>query len=394
MCWTLPNAVLYALEKLNNSGYEAYVVGGCVRDFLMDKAPQDWDVTTSATPAQMREVFAGDRTIETGIKHGTLTVLVEDLPMEITTFRVDGAYSDGRHPDAVSFTTSLTEDLKRRDFTINAMAYHPVVGIIDPFGGREDLHNAVIRCVGDPSTRFSEDALRILRALRFSAVLGFAIDTNTAAALRALSSTLPRVSIERITTEFTKLLCGNESTAVLQEYRTVISEFFPEIAHCNCIQPPLTRPVIHARLAALFCSAGVGAQKAESALRRLRMDSNTIRKVVQLLSVDFPDAAMEKSHNLRLLNRLGPELIFDYYSIHQADVSIIQHTRNLLTSNACYSVAMLAIHGDDVIAAGVTPGPAVGATLQCLLDAVIDGYCPNQSEDLLRYIDKITESMQ
>ena len=212
----LPVAVSSAIQKLNSAGFEAYAVGGCIRDSLLEYQPDDWDITTSATPSEMQAVFAEYRTVETGLQHGTLMVLLDGMSLEITTYRVDGTYSDGRHPDGVSFTRALSEDLRRRDFTINAMAYHPKTGLVDLYDGQADLAAAIIRCVGEPYRRFEEDALRILRALRFSSTLGFAMDDATAQALRALSSTLTKVSVERITTEFVKLLCGKDAENVLR----------------------------------------------------------------------------------------------------------------------------------------------------------------------------------
>lgn len=384
---SLPSSVLHAIRLLNNAGFEAFVVGGCVRDSLMGKQPTDWDITTSALPEQTVAVFADYRTIDTGIQHGTVTVILENTPLEITTYRVDGSYSDGRHPDTVAFTRSLQEDLRRRDFTVNAMAYHPERGLVDPFGGQSDLADGIIRCVGAPSERFSEDALRILRAVRFSSVLGFTIDLDTADALRRLSSTLSRVSVERIATEFKKLLCGAEAVRVMAEHRDVIAVFMPEIS--NCADFSLlsnARPLPHARLAALFYGADVSATAAESALRRLRLDNQTIREASLLLSVRLQALSREDSCLLRLLNVVGPDLIFDYLDIKSIGKETAQRVQQLLDMKACYQVSMLAVNGDDMIAAGVAPGPAVGATLQALLYAVMEDACPNNKDALLAYM--------
>lgn len=189
----LPDAVLHALVLLNTSGYDAYIVGGCVRDSMLGFEPDDWDIATSATPDEIKEVFRDYRIMNYGLQHGTLSIVVMDLILEITTFRMEGEYSDGRHPDTVQFTRSLHEDLRRRDFTVNAMAYHPFEGVIDLYHGQEDLANGIIRCVGEPEKRFGEDALRILRALRFAAVLDFEIEPRTEAALVKLASTLSRI---------------------------------------------------------------------------------------------------------------------------------------------------------------------------------------------------------
>ena len=327
----LPDAVLQAIQTLNNAGFEAYAVGGCVRDSLLGKTPLDWDVTTSATPAEMQAVFTDFKTVETGLQHGTLTVLVDDIPLEITTYRVDGNYSDGRHPDKVSFTSSLQEDLRRRDFTINAMAYHPIDGVIDPFDGQADLERKTIQCVGVPTERFSEDALRIIRALRFSAVLGFDITEETATALRQLSPTLCKVSVERIGAELQKLLCGEYAERVCREYYTVLALFVPKLnAHTDYRLLSLVKPVLRSRLAALFYGADVSAVEAENALRHLRMGNKIIREVPLVLTLFAKGIYTEDAYILRLLNRLGPELIFDHLAVRECDADTIQRVHQLL----------------------------------------------------------------
>ena len=219
----LSRGAAYVLCALRAAGYEAYVVGGCVRDSLLGRRPGDWDVTTSALPEETKAVFSGAPVIGTGVRHGTVAVLVGGEPVEITTYRVDGPYSDGRRPDSVAFTRSLREDLARRDFTVNAMAWSPETGLVDPFGGADDLRGKSIRCVGDPARRFQEDALRILRALRFSSSLGFSIEPETAAALRADRARLGKVSAERIAAELVKLVCGAGAPRVLREFPEAVS---------------------------------------------------------------------------------------------------------------------------------------------------------------------------
>lgn len=393
--FSLPDAVLHAIHKLNDAGFEAYVVGGCVRDSLMDTTPEDWDITTSATPAEMQIVFSECRCIETGLQHGTLTVLINNVPLEITTYRVDGNYSDGRHPDTVTFTRSLAEDLRRRDFTINAMAYHPSVGLVDFYGGQADIQTGVIRCVGEPERRFHEDALRILRALRFASVLGFAIDADTAAALKALSPALRCISAERIAVEFKKLLCGKNVVEIFTDYRDVISEFLPEIKACDNFRL-LSRvaAVPRVRLAALFHSAAVSAEQAAVALHRLRLDNQIIREVSLLLAPITKGVYTEDAFLLRLLNRLGPELIFDYLTMREFDRTTVLRVKHLLSDNACYCLSMLDISGDDVIATGVTPGPRVGEALHDLLSAVMDGDCPNEKVALLKHLSKMKRPVQ
>ena len=230
MTINIPDNISIVLDKLHNAGYEAYLAGGCVRDGLMGREPSDYDITTNALPRQTAACFEDFTVIETGIKHGTVTVVSGGENVEITTYRIDGGYSDARHPDRVSFTRNLHEDLSRRDFTVNALAYHPVRGLRDDFGGLDDLENGVLRCVGDPERRFREDALRMLRALRFSAVLGFSIEAAADAALRALRENLSAVSAERLWNELIRLLCGRQVTRVLLAYPEILAQFIPEIA--------------------------------------------------------------------------------------------------------------------------------------------------------------------
>ena len=226
---TLPAAVSDLLARLTRAGFSAYVVGGCVRDSLLDLTPHDWDICTSALPEQMQEVFRDFRTVDTGLKHGTLMVIADHEPYEVTTFRIDGDYTDHRHPDSVIFVDDLTRDLARRDFTVNAMAWSPEEGLQDPFGGQADLPAKLIRCVGDPLARFEEDALRVLRALRFAAVYDFAIEPDTASALRKKAPDLKMVAGERIREELLKLLCGKAAGRILREFPEVLAEIIPEI---------------------------------------------------------------------------------------------------------------------------------------------------------------------
>lgn len=387
MLFLLPDGVTRAIQALNYNGYEAYAVGGCVRDCLMRKTPQDWDITTSATPEQVQSVFAEYRTVETGIDHGTLTVLIDGLSLEITTYRVDGKYSDSRHPDVVSFTDSLIMDLQRRDFTVNAMAYHPKEGVVDPFGGRKDLVDGILRCVGDPTLRFSEDALRILRGLRFSSTLSFTLEPHTAEALSTLSLSLRQVSPERIASEFIKLLCGADAAAILHQYRETIAVFLPEIGRCEDFSLiSRVNTFAHTRLVALFYTADVSAVSAEAALRRLRLDRKTIDRVTRLLSTPSLPAAPQPSDLLRLLHYLEADLVLDYFSLTEADADIVQQTQKLLDDNVCYSIPMLAVSGNDLLKAGVPSGPAVGEALRELLSAVMDGTCPNTAESLLEHL--------
>ena len=391
----IPPSVLHAIQSLNDAGYEAYIVGGCVRDSLMGKSPVDWDITTSALPEQTNKVFADHRTIDTGMRHGTVTVITEDMPLEITTYRVDGAYSDGRHPDAVTFTPSLKEDLRRRDFTVNAMAYHPKHGIVDCHGGQADIRNRIVRCVGDPEERFREDALRILRALRFAAVLGFHIESETANAVHKLSTHLRNVSIERITAEFKRLICADGAIQIMDAFRDIMSIFLPEMTFCDDFSLLSRVPeTLHVRLAALFYSADIAPDTAVGMLERMRFDRRTIQNVLLLLSFRVDGLLTEKQYFLRLLNYLGPELIFDYLALKEADPHTVRRAKELLTQNPCYKTSMLAINGNDLLDFGIPAGPEVGAIMSDLLNAVINGACINEKDALLSYLITMKKPVQ
>ena len=391
----MPLSVLHAIQLLNDAGYEAFIVGGCVRDCLMGKEPADWDITTSALPNQTSAVFKDYRTIDTGILHGTVTVIIDGMPLEITTYRVDGAYSDGRHPDTVTFSPSLQEDLRRRDFTINAMAYHPKNGIIDCFGGQSDIQNRIIRCVGNPTERFNEDALRILRAIRFAAVLEFNIEEETINAIRQLSENLRNISIERITAEFKRLICADNAVSVIDEMRDVLAVFLPEILFSNDFsllsRVPARVPV---RLAALFLNAVISPESVVDILKRMRFDRQTIKDVSLLLSFRMIDRLTEEQYLLHLLNHLGEELIFDYLAITEADSLTIIRTRELLRQNPCYKMSMLAVNGDDLLALGIPAGPEIGSAMNELLNAVMNGKCINEKDALLSYLMATKEPVQ
>lgn len=436
MTLKLPTPVNRALTMLRTAGFEAYVVGGCVRDSLLHKTPADWDVTTSAKPEQILEVFSSERTIPTGLEHGTVTVLLEGEPIEITTYRIDGAYTDHRHPDAVTFTASLQEDLRRRDFTINALAYSPEEGLVDICSGAADLESHRIVCVGDPETRFTEDALRILRALRFSAVLGFPIEKMTAAALRKLAPLLRRVAAERIAVELKKLLCGVECRRVLLEYPDVLGVVLPELLpmvglhqenpyHYLTVYEHMAEtvqaapPDLTLRLTMLFHDCGkpqcytrdaagvdhfrghaaISAALAEQALERLRFDRKTIDAVKQLVLHHDDDLPATTAGCRRMLNRFGTEQALALVAVHRADIlgqhpdkrerldavnALEQQLQQLIDSGCCVDLKALAIHGEDLQAIGYIPGRQLGDTLQQLLEEVMDGQLPNERSALLR----------
>lgn len=433
--FSLPSPVLQAIERLNAAGHEAYAVGGAVRDLLRGVAPHDYDITTSATPDEMKVVFSAFRTVETGIAHGTLTVLIEGFPIEITTFRVDGDYTDSRHPDSVTFTRSLREDAARRDFTVNAMAYHPKEGVRDFFGGQEDLLAGVLRTVGDAERRFTEDALRILRALRFSATLGYRIEEETATAIHALAPTLSHVAAERIREELVKLITAPDAVRVLREYADTVAVFLPEILpavgfnqknphhdidvyehtlRALAAAPP--DPVI--RLAVLFhdlgkpaCYAldetGVGhfyghaeesTKIADAALRRLRFDNETRERVLLLVRMHDTVPMPETRQFSRIRSRHGDLFLKDWLTVIRADRTGQKETlapqadvalraaeaaaEALLRKEERMSLATLALRGEDVIALGYK-GKEIGDALRTALDAVIDGKAPNEREELI-----------
>lgn len=394
MEYVIPSSALALLSRLREAGYEAYLVGGCVRDLLRGEVPADYDMTTSATPSEMKAVFSRDRVIETGIKHGTLTVLSDGVPYEITTYRVDGTYTDSRHPDAVRFTRSLSLDLARRDFTVNAMAYAPGEGIVDPFGGRDDLDAKILRAVGDPIRRFEEDALRILRALRFSSVLGYEIEKETASAARALADRLSLVSPERVRVELSKLLCGGSAKAVMCEYREVLAAAVPAFRSLGengqaaiDLATKLPSDALSLRLAALF--SPLGADGARDALRALRFDNKTIDRVLRVLphlSEPLPqsDAAL-----LKLLSVLDEEGARDRLAVARPSSpkevdALLRRLEALVAEGRCYRIRDLQVNGEILMQNGFQKGKEIGKTLSYLLEKVISGELANDRSLLLR----------
>lgn len=389
-CLPLSPAAATVIARLNAAGYEAYAVGGCVRDALMGRVPEDWDITTAALPEQVEQVFGKDAVVPTGLAHGTVTVLFEGQALEVTTYRIDGAYSDSRHPDSVHFTRSLTEDLRRRDFTINSMAYHPVYGLTDPFSGEAAILERRITCVGDPHRRFAEDALRILRALRFSAVLGFTIDAATAAAARQLAPAVRRISAERITGELCKLLCGKHCGAVLRDYGDILQPFLPlpepQTASAAITTLPQELPL---RLAAVLALSGH--TDADAWLHARRIDHHTAtatQELLQGLSTPLPANTAECK---RLLGTLGlpaaQSLLLLYAAIYPQQAvragGIRRELSALAEAGACCTLQQLAIDGNDLLHIGCPAGRPVGLLLRRLLGAVITENCPNTPPALL-----------
>ena len=390
--------VLYIIEVLRSHGHRADAVGGCVRDFLMGKEPFDIDITTSAKPEEMKRIFSGERTIETGIKHGTLTLLLHGTPYEITTYRVDGEYADHRHPEEVLFTETLSEDLARRDFTVNAMCYSPAEGLTDLCGGQTDLENKIIRAVGEAERRFTEDALRILRGLRFSATLGFSIEEKTAAAMRKCAHLLSFVSAERVLVEWKKLLGGKDAERILLEYRDVLSVALPFLSDVPMEKlPPLESLTAEERMLLLFaimppCGREAAfVERFEKAALALRTDRAFLRRGSAILSHLFDaDEGNDESLCL-LLYHLGADgatsLLRLRIALSMADASRMDALIALMEKNPCTSLSALAVSGKDLIALGLR-GQDVGEALSHLLFEVMGGRVKNEASALLSHLKK------
>lgn len=391
----IPKQVETALKILHTNSFEAYIVGGCVRDSILSLSPSDWDITTSAKPEEISCCFYGYRTIETGIKHGTITVIIDKMQIEITTYRIDGEYSDNRRPDSVLFTDSIQFDLKRRDFTINALAYNKS-GIIDLFGGIYDIENKTIRCVGDPDERFNEDGLRILRALRFASVLNFGIEKNTSNSIHKNKNLLNNISEERINTEFNKLIMGSNYQKIILEYRDIIEVFLPEISFFN--QDELEYRINSMKsLSSLILRITILLYKVESPddlLSRLKYDNSTI-KTVKLLTSNIDKKVEPEPVNIkRWLHNLNYVNLYKLINIkkalfeseYESLISSEKILKEIIDTNQCYSLKTLAITGQDIIDLGVPKGKNIGRILNKILDEVIEGKLQNEKNGLLNYI--------
>ena len=382
MRFELPPGALEVLRRLNAAGYQAYAVGGCVRDMARGVPPHDYDICTSALPAQTERCFAGERVVETGIKHGTVTVLMAGEPYEITTFRTDGDYLDGRHPQSVAFTDSLTEDLRRRDFTINAMAYHPDIGLRDPFDGQADIARRVIRCVGDANARFTEDALRILRALRFAAELGFDIAPDTARAMRELSGRLALISRERIAAELLRALNGINAVPVLQAFNTVLlaalpdypAAALPEALRALAILP---RGDIVLRLAALLAPCGAAGARVLASLKPSRALSSQVLVLTAAAGEDISCAELPL-----WLARLGETQLRRLLTLQGRD-DLLSCLPALLAQCLPLTLGDLAVNGRDLTAVGLPAGAELGRKLNALHRRVLLGELPNERGALL-----------
>ena len=436
----VPKEVQEIISVLQEHGHDAYAVGGCVRDSLLGRAPADWDITTSAKPMEVKSLFR--RTVDTGIQHGTVTVMFGKEGFEVTTYRIDGEYEDGRHPKEVTFTGEVREDLRRRDFTINAMAYNDKEGLLDLFGGIDDLNKKVIRCVGNPEERFTEDALRIMRAVRFAGQLGFSIEEKTKQAASKLASNLEKISAERIETEIRKLLLSNHPELLRTAYELGITEVvlpeFDAIMQTEQNTPHHFTNVGEHTLKALelipankvlrytmllhdigkpvvrktdengrdhFKMHGIAGEKmAAQILRRLKFDNDTIRKVTRLVKWhdDRPDGTTKAVR--RAVNRIGEELFPYYLEVQQADMlaqsdyrraekqerldKVKEAYETIINEHQCVSLKTLAVTGKDLIEAGYKPGREIGETLNRLLEVVLADPQKNQKEILLGLLDE------
>ena len=430
------------IHTLQNNGYKAFLVGGCVRDNILNRPIHDYDITTSATPDEMMKVFKDKRIIETGLQHGTITIVINGEGYECTTYRIDGNYSDSRRPDSVAFTRSLEEDLKRRDFTINAMAYNNEAGLIDPFNGMKDMKYHKIRCVGRAEDRFSEDALRILRAIRFASQLGFVVDSDVSLNIHKMYKNLENISIERINSEFCKIATSSEFYIQIGLFREVFSLFIPEIKDMFGFQQnnpyhmyDVWNHTVHAieycesddlvtRLAVFFHDIGkphcyqdgedgirhfkghgsVSADMTDKIMKRLRFDNDTREKVVKL--VYYHDATFEvgKKYVKRWLNKIGEEQFRRLLNVRRADIKaqadMNQETRlqkidnigyvleEVLQDDECFSLKNLAVNGKDLITIGYKQGKEIGEILNNLLDLVISGEYINEKEKLLEVAER------
>ncbi len=392
MAAALPPKIKNALKRLNDSGYEAYAVGGCVRDMLMGRDPSDYDITTSAMPDEVAECFAGLTVVPTGIKHGTVTVVDGGESIEITTYRIDGEYADNRHPTAVSFTRNLHDDLARRDFCMNAIVMDRNGKITDPYGGEADIADGRISCVGDAAVRFGEDALRILRCIRFASVLGFDIEDKTAAAVRSCAHLLGGISAERIFAELKKLICGDCAAKILREYRSVIFEILPMLntggydRAVECMDKCARRADI--RLAMLAACAAP--QSAADICGRLKTDGDTRAAVIRLTENRDFDAAPDRVSVRRAAARFGIDflpVLADFVRIYVGSGKMGEVRRiaeEIKADGDCCGIAQLAVSGGDMIALGYE-GREIGAALDRLLDAVMSEKVKNTKEDLINY---------
>lgn len=403
----MPEMAEYIVERLLQSGYDAYVVGGCVRDSLLGKPPNDWDICTSALPEETKQVFCNEKIIETGIKHGTIMLISEHVPYEITTFRIEGKYSDLRRPDRVKFVKKIDDDLARRDFTVNAMAYNNRSGLVDIYGGCEDLAAKKIRCVGNPHERFSEDALRIMRAIRFAAVLGFSLDDETKKAAEKLKMLQKNIAKERLNVEFTKTLLS-DNPMLIYEYRDVISVFMNIVALAD-ITTMRTLSLMPCDCAVRLATLFYGIMQIENdkdynigaILSDMRYDNKTIKKVADIISCTKQPLPKSLKTARFLVGRYGAENVYNAALIENAYAKVINNTDKIIKTgdvfsfideikekNLCVKISDLMIDGKDLLSVGTDNGIEIGKLLTKLLTKVIEGELPNEKDALLEYVKK------
>ncbi|MBO5342181.1 MAG: CCA tRNA nucleotidyltransferase [Lachnospiraceae bacterium] len=432
----MPEAVKDIIHTLQNEGYEAYAVGGCVRDSILGREPNDWDITTSASPEEVKALFR--RTIDTGIEHGTVTIMVDKEGYEVTTYRIDGKYEDGRHPTEVTFTRELKEDLLRRDFTINAMAYNDEEGLVDIFGGVEDIRNKVIRCVGDPLARFSEDALRLMRAIRFAAQLGYTIEENTREAIRVIAPNLAKISAERIQAELIKIMVSPNPGMMREAYKLGLTKIFmPEfdlameteqvnphhlytVGEHSMVSVEKVKADKVLRLAMLMHDFGKphcittdekginhfyghpekSEEIAGAIMHRLKFDNDTLRKVCILIRCHDERIVPGVKYMRRAVARIGEDAFPALFDVQEADIlaqseykkeeklAAVEANRRdyeeMIAEKQCVSIADLAVTGKDLIACGMKPGKEIGQVLNAMLKDVIEEPEHNNKEYLLK----------
>lgn len=407
----LPESVLYAITKIEQAGFEAYAVGGCVRDSLLKKSPDDWDITTSALPEDIQKLFREHSVIPTGIRHGTVTVMLFGTPYEITTYRIDGSYEDGRRPSSVTFSKNLTEDLKRRDFTINAMAYSPKTGIVDPFGGMDDLEAGIIRAVGNPKARFTEDALRIMRAIRFFAVLGFEIEPQTRQALLDCGQLLSEIAAERVSAELNKILLSDNPKRVLTEFFAVMSKrLFGDFVSDEAVNFSLKEifeplNAVSANLCNRLTLFILGSSKILRAdpvtlgtyfFSRMKYDNKTRSQCLSLLKSIDRELLCDRISLRFLVKEVGAQTAQDLVTVKKAlaktDGSILSLKEvsdllgDILKSGDCCRITDLKINGTHLKTELQLSGAEIGNALDFLLDAVIRNFCENKKTSLLQYL--------
>ncbi len=371
----MPNYVKKVMDALNKNGFEAFVVGGAVRDAMLGQSPDDWDVTTNAVAEQTKECF--DHHFDTGIKHGTITVLMDKKPVEVTTYRIDGEYKDNRRPEAVTFTTDIKEDLKRRDFTINAMAYNDDVGLVDLYGGAEDLKNKVIRCVGDADTRFNEDALRIMRAIRFAARLGFEIEEKTFESIKKNRELLKNISVERIQTELVKMLETSDDLSLL--FKSGVSKvILPEVNFGDIkLNVPCDREL---KLAALLYNV----DDSRDIFNRLKFDNNTKHNVLKIIECSRESAEITDYKIKKMLNKYGDELFNKTLVVMECYGNDVLPQKEIFerVKTEPYRLKDLAVTGNDIMNLEIR-GTEVGRVMNALLDKVMQNPELNLKEKLL-----------